>query len=186
MLTSRIVRSVTANGSPTGRGCAQRAHHIVGADARRVKSRCGDVEAIRALSVARLSALGEADGHLNQVRHMCFSADLPIRVNARRDSGFRGTRWDETPRPPHIGRVERCVTWRFVSRLVAIDQLRRLIVAGSWVRSPPAPPGRGYFLSRRLTIRGTWPFPTRLAFDASLRWFHVGLPSLDHRRLVRR
>jgi transposase len=67
----------------------------------RPKSRTGDVEAIRVLSVARRSAVAERIVTLNQLRHLVFTADEPIRRRFEGLSVARLTTSAATMRPRH-------------------------------------------------------------------------------------
>jgi transposase len=84
------------------------------------KSRVGDVEAIRVLSVARRSASAERIVTLNQLRHLCFTADEPIRRRFEALSVARLTATASTLRPRRIDTV-RCST------LLAIRTLARRV-----------------------------------------------------------
>jgi transposase len=84
------------------------------------KSRVGDVEAIRVLSVARRSASAERIVTLNQLRHLCFTADEPIRRRFEALSVARLTATAATLRP------RRTDTVRY-STLLAIRTLARRI-----------------------------------------------------------
>jgi hypothetical protein len=61
--------------------------------------RCDDVEAIRVRSVARRSASAERIVTLNQLRHLCFTADEPSRRRFQRLSVARLTAAASTIRP---------------------------------------------------------------------------------------
>jgi len=84
------------------------------------KSRVGDVEAIRVLSVARRSASAERIVTLNQLRHLCFTADEPIRRRFEALSVARLTATASTLRP------RRSDTVRY-STLLAIRTLARRV-----------------------------------------------------------
>jgi transposase len=84
------------------------------------KSRIGDVEAIRVLSVARRSASAERIVTLNQLRHLCFTADEPIRRRFEGLSVARLTATASALRPRHIETVR-------YSTLLAIRTLGRRV-----------------------------------------------------------
>jgi transposase len=85
------------------------------------KSRVGDVEAIRVLSVARRSASAERIVTLNQLRHLCFTADELVR---RRFEGLSVTRLTATastlrPRPTDTVRSSTLLAIRTLARRVS-------------------------------------------------------------------
>ena len=84
------------------------------------KSRIGDVEAIRVLTVARRSASAERIVTLNQLRHLCFTADEPIRRRFEGLSVARLTATASTLRPRHSDTVR-------YSTLLAIRTLARRV-----------------------------------------------------------
>jgi transposase len=75
---NRQVRRREGKSDPVDAVAAARAA-LSGRALGRPKSRSGDVEAIRVLSVARRSAASERIATLNQLRHLCFTADDAIR-----------------------------------------------------------------------------------------------------------
>ena len=84
------------------------------------KSRIGDVEAIRVLTVARRSASSERIVTLNQLRHLCFTADEPIR---RRFEGLSVARLITAasslrPRPSDTVRYSTLLAIRTLARRV--------------------------------------------------------------------
>jgi transposase len=85
------------------------------------KSRCGDVEAIRVLSVARRSASAERIVTLNQLRHLCFTADEPIRRRFEGLSVARLTAVASTirPRPSDTVRYSTLLAIRTLARRVS-------------------------------------------------------------------
>jgi transposase len=84
------------------------------------KARTGDVEAIRVLSVAPRSASAERIVTLNQLRHLCFTADEPIRRRFEGLSVARLTATASTLRPRHTDTVR-------YSTLLAIRTLARRV-----------------------------------------------------------
>jgi transposase len=84
------------------------------------KSRVGDVEAIRVLSVARRSASAERIVTLNQLRHLCFTADDPIRRRFKDLSVARLTAEAASLRPRRIETVR-------YATLLAIRTLARRV-----------------------------------------------------------
>jgi transposase len=85
------------------------------------KSRNGDVEAIRVLSVARRSASAERIVALNQLRHLCFTADEPIRSRFNGLSVTALTRRVATlrPRPSTTVRYSTLLAMRTLARRVS-------------------------------------------------------------------
>ena len=84
------------------------------------KSRIGDVEAIRVLTVVRRSAASERIVTLNQLRHLCFTADEPIR---RRFEGLSVARLISAastmrPRPSNTVRYTTLLAIRTLGRRV--------------------------------------------------------------------
>ncbi len=87
----------------------------------RPKSRRGDVEAIRLLSVARRSAASQRIATLNQLRHLCFTADDEIRRRFEDLSVARLTAEAAVlrPRPTDTVRYSTLLTIRTLARRVA-------------------------------------------------------------------
>ena len=87
----------------------------------RPKSRSGDVEAIRVLSVARRSAASQRIATLNQLRHLCFTADDQIRRRFEDLSVVRLTAQAAVlrPRPTDTVRYSTLLTIRTLARRVA-------------------------------------------------------------------
>ena len=87
----------------------------------RPKSRSGDVEAIRVLSVARRSAASQRIATLNQLRHLCFTADDEIRRRFQDLSVVRLTAEAAAlrPRPTDTVRYSTLLTIRTLARRVA-------------------------------------------------------------------
>jgi transposase len=86
----------------------------------RPKSRNGGVEAIRVLSVARRSATAERIVALNQLRHLCFTADDPIRRRFDKLSVARLTATAAAMKPRHADTVRHAT-------LLAIRTLARRV-----------------------------------------------------------
>jgi transposase len=86
----------------------------------RPKSRSGDVEAIRVLSVARRSAASQRIATLNQLRHLCFTADDEIRRRFEDLSVARLTAEAAVlrPRPTDTVRYSTLLTIRTLARRV--------------------------------------------------------------------
>jgi transposase len=94
------------------------------------KRRDGDVEAIRVLTVARRSAASERIATLNQLRHLCFTADDQLR---RRFTGLSVARLTEQaaalrPRPGDPAHYSTLLAIRTLARRVAYldDELATL------------------------------------------------------------
>ena len=87
----------------------------------RPKSRRGDVEAVRVLSVARRSAASERIVTLNQLRHLCFTADELIRRRFEDLSVVRLTAEAAAlrPRPTDTVRFSTLLAIRTLARRVA-------------------------------------------------------------------
>ena len=85
------------------------------------KSRNGDVEAIRVLSVARRSAASQRIASLNQLRHLCFTADEEIRSRFQHLTVARLTTEAATlrPRPTDTVRYSTLLVIRTLARRVA-------------------------------------------------------------------
>jgi hypothetical protein len=86
----------------------------------RPKGRNGDVEAIRVLSVARRSAASQRIATLNQLRHLCFTADEGIRRRFEDLSVARLTAEAAVlrPRPTDTVRYSTLLTIRTLARRV--------------------------------------------------------------------
>ena len=96
------------------------------------KSRSGDVEAIRVLMVARRSAASERIAALNQLRHLCFTADHQVRRRFERLSVGQLTAQAAAlrPRPSDTVRYSTLLAMRTLARRVAYldDELDNLAV----------------------------------------------------------
>lgn len=77
--TARTAKPAAAPASPTLYAVSAARAALSGSATGLPKSRTGNVEAIRVLMVARRSAIDERITTLNQLRHICMTAEEPIR-----------------------------------------------------------------------------------------------------------
>ena len=125
------------------------------------KSRNGDVEAIRVLMVARRSAGSERIATLNQLRHLCFTADHQVRGRFERLSVGALTAQAAAlrPRPSDMVRYSTLLAMRTLARRVAYldDELDNLAVVIRPLVARTAPRllgmhGVGYDVAAKLLV----------------------------------
>ena len=125
------------------------------------KTRNGDVEAIRVLMVARRSAGSERIAALNQLRHLCFTADHQVRGRFERLSVGQLTAHAAAlrPRPTDTVRYSTLLAIRTLARRVAYldDELDNLAVVIRPLVERTAPTllamhGIGYDVAAKLLV----------------------------------
>ena len=139
------------------------------------KSRDGDVEAIRVLSVARRSAASERIAALNQLRHLCFTADHQVRRRFEWLSVGQLTAQAAAlrPRPTDTVRHSTLLAMRTLARRVAYldDELDNLAVVMRPLVERAAPGllgmyGVGYDVAAKLLV-AAGDNPQRLRSEAA-------------------
>ena len=139
------------------------------------KSRDGDVEAIRVLLVARRSAASERIAALNQLRHLCFTADHQVRRRFERLSVGQLTAQAAAlrPRPTDTVRYSTLLAMRTLARRVAYldDELDNLAVVMRPLVERAAPGllgmyGVGYDVAAKLLV-AAGDNPERLRSEAA-------------------